>query len=230
MPVLRRLDQLLASLGYCSRREAKAFLKTHAITVDGVPAKNPAVKTDPNAVRVDGEALDHPDGLLILLNKPADHICSHDVSEGTSVYALFPEQWLRRNPRIETIGRLDRDTTGVLLLTDDGQLNHRWTSPVHHVEKVYRVTVDAPLDPTLIDTFASGTLLLEGEHKFCKPAKLEILDPHHALLTLTEGKFHQVKRMFAACGPQVTALHRERFGDYTVDGLAPGEWRVVDPR
>ncbi|MFW6354520.1 MAG: 16S rRNA pseudouridine(516) synthase, partial [Verrucomicrobiota bacterium] len=169
----------------------------------------------------------HPGPLLVLLHKPPGEVCSHDAREGASVYARLPERWLRRHPRLETIGRLDRDTTGALLLTDDGQLNHRWTSPQHHVEKVYRVEVDAALDPRLVDVFARGDLLLEGEAKPCLPARLELLGPREARLTLTEGRYHQVKRMFAHFGPLVTALHRERFGPYTVEDLAPGAWRVV---
>lgn len=223
----RRLDQLLASLGYCSRREAKAFIKAHSVTVEGRLATDPATKVDPAVVLIEGEPLDHPDGFLLLMHKPAGYICSHDAKEGPSIYSLFPDQWLRRNPRIETIGRLDRDTTGAILLTDDGQLNHRLTSPTHHVDKVYRVTVNRPLDPHWIETFANGTLQLDGEPKPCRPAELEIIDPLHARLTLVEGKYHQVKRMFAAFGTEVTALHRERFGAYTVDDLAVGRWRDV---
>jgi len=225
MPSLRRLDQILSSLGYCSRREAKAFLKDHDVTANGTLLRLPAQKVDPAQVFVDEAPLDHPDGLLVLLHKPAGTICSHDAKEGPSVYSLLPERWLRRNPRIETIGRLDKDTTGALLLTDDGQLNHRWTSPAHHVEKVYAVTVDRPIPDDLVARFASGELQLEGEPKPCRPAQLEILDPLHARLALTEGKYHQVKRMFATCGPVVTALHRERFGKYSVDDLEPGAWK-----
>lgn len=226
-PDLRRLDQLLSNLGYASRRGAKDFLKQHEVLVDGVRQKQPAQKVDPTLVTIDGEPLDHPDGLLVLLHKPAGYVCSHDTREGPSVYELLPERWLQRNPRPEAIGRLDKDTTGVLLLTDDGQLNHRWTSPQHHVDKIYEVTVDRELEAGLIDAFASGTLLLEGETKPCQPAHLEIIDPTHARLTLTEGKYHQVKRMFAHFGFTVTALHRSTFGEYTVESLQPGAWRVV---
>lgn len=227
MTAPRRLDQILSSLGYCSRREAKTYLKRTAVTIDGVPARNPAQKVLAEAVRVEGEPLDHPAGLLVLLHKPAGSVCSHETREGPSVYELLPPRWLARHPRLETIGRLDRDTTGALLLTDDGQLNHRWTSPNHHVEKVYRATVEGTLAPDLVEIFASGTFQLEGEDKPCRPARLEILAPDTARLTLTEGKYHQVKRMFAAHGTPVITLHRERFGAYTIDDLEPGTWRVL---
>ena len=224
----RRLDQLLASLGYCSRREARAYLKTHDVTIAGEGAKNPATKADPAAVRIDGEPLEHPHGLLLVLHKPAGTICSHDAREGPSVYTLLPERWLRRHPRPETVGRLDKDTTGVLLITDDGQLNHRWTSPHHHVEKTYRATLDGPPDPAWVELLAAGTLQLDGEPRPCRPARLELLSDDAVRLILTEGKFHQVKRMFEALGRTVTTLHREAFGPYRVDDLAEGQWRVLE--
>ncbi len=223
----RRLDQILSSLGYCSRREAKSFLRHHDVLVNGTPERNPAIKVSPDAVLVDGEPLEHPRGLLILLHKPAGYVCSHDPKEGPSVYSLFPERWLHRNPRIETVGRLDKDTTGVLLLTDDGQLNHRWTSPNHQLEKTYLATVDSPLEEDMIGHFASGRLQLEEDEKPCRPARLEILEPLRARLTLTEGRFHQVKRMFAHFGCHVLTLHREQFGEHRTDDLAPGAWRVL---
>jgi 16S rRNA pseudouridine516 synthase len=115
----------------------------------------------------------------------------------------------------------------VLLLTDDGDLVQRWTSPRHGVTKLYEVTVDRDLPPALVERFASGTLLLDGEDKPCRPAKMEIISPRRARLELTEGRYHQVKRMFASQGCGVLQLHRSRFGEFTVEGLAPGEWRVL---
>lgn len=225
----RRLDQLLSSLGYCSRSEAKAFCRRHEVLAQGERILLPAHKVAPATVSIDGESLDHPRGLLILLHKPAGHVCSHDSAEGASVYDLLPARWLRRNPRIESIGRLDKDTTGVLLLTDNGQLNHRWTSPKHELDKLYLVTVDRPLEPALREHFARGDLVLEGEEKACRPAELQIIDPYRARLILTEGKYHQVKRMFAHFGYNVTRLHREQFGPWRADSLAPGEWQVLPP-
>jgi 16S rRNA pseudouridine516 synthase len=140
---------------------------------------------------------------------------------------LLPERWSRRNPPLTTIGRLDRDTTGVLLLTDLGELVHRWTSPRHKIPKLYEVTVDAPLKEDLIQIFKSGELQLSGEDKPCLPAALEIVDAHHATLELNEGRHHQVKRMFAHHGYQVLRLHRSRFGDFDVSGLNPGQWKVL---
>jgi 16S rRNA pseudouridine516 synthase len=137
----------------------------------------------------------------------------------------LPEQWLKRNPPVTTIGRLDKDTTGVLLITDGGDLVHRWTSPKHKVIKVYEVTVNADLPPTLAELFAAGTLMLEGEDKPCAPARLEILSPREARLELTEGRYHQVKRMFASQGCEVVQLHRSRFGEFGLGDLPPGRWK-----
>ena len=140
----------------------------------------------------------------------------------------MPDQWLRRNPAVTSVGRLDKDTSGLLLVTDIGPLVHRYTSPKAEIEKTYLAEVDRDLEASLIETFAKGDLMLRSEEKPCLPAKLEILAPRTARLTITEGRYHQVRRMFASQGWHVEKLHRERFGDYTLDDLAEGEWRMVE--
>ena len=224
---MRRTDQLLANLGYCSRREARDWVEAGRVTVKGVPAADVGQKASPGDVRVDGEPLDHPDGLLLLLHKPTGLVCSHDRREGPTVYSLLPARWLRRNPVITSIGRLDKDTSGLLLLTDESPLVHQLTSPKHKVPKVYRATVDRDLTPELIPLFASGTLMLAGEDKPCAPAELRIVAPREAELTLIEGRYHQVRRMFSACGATVLTLHRARFGSLDLGALPPGEWREL---
>lgn len=224
---VRRIDQLLSSLGYCSRSEARDWVKAGAVTIGGKEANDVGTRVDPTAVLVDGEPLDHPDGLLLLLNKPLGLVCSHEMKEGPNVYGLLPQRWQRRNPPVTSIGRLDKDTSGLLLLTDQSPLVHRLTSPKHKVPKVYRATVDRDLDPKLIPLFASGTLVLEGEDTPCAPAQLAIDSPREAMLTLTEGRYHQVRRMFAACGATVLTLHRTRFGELELSDLAPGQWREL---
>jgi len=223
----RRLDQIFSRYGYGSRSEAKHWARAGRITVKGEVVKDTAEKADPFDVLIDGKPIEAPDGLLVLFHKPAGYVCSHDTREGANIYDLLPKQWLQRNPPVTSIGRLDKDTTGVLLLTDLGELVQRWTSPKHKVSKVYDVTVDGTLKPELVDLFAAGTLQLEDEDKPCLPAKLEILSPNTARLELIEGKYHQVKRMFGSQGCPVTKLHRSGFGDYTVDDLAIGQWRMV---
>lgn len=224
---MRRLDQILASLGYGSRRGAHALIDRGLVTVRGMIARDESQKVDPADVRVEGEPLDHPAGLLLLLHKPAGLVCSHDNREGPNVYSLLPPRWRERNPPVTSIGRLDKDTTGLLLLTDQSQLVHRLTSPKHKVPKVYRASVDRDLSPDLIARFASGTLQLEGEPKPCAPAELRLLGAREAEVILTEGRYHQVRRMFAACGATVLTLHRKRFGSLELGDLPVGSWREL---
>lgn len=225
--LVRRLDQLLSNLGYCSRSEARILIDDERVTVRGEPADGPSQKVSPDEVRVDDAPLDHPDGLLLLLHKPLGLVCSHDGREGPSIYSLLPDRWRRRNPTITSIGRLDKDTSGLLLLTDQSPLVHRLTSPKHKVPKVYRATVDSDLSSELIPRLASGTLKLEGEDDACAPAELKLLSPREAELTLIEGRYHQVRRMFAACGATVLTLHRTRFGGLELGDLPPGQWREL---
>lgn len=224
-----RLDQLLSSLGYCSRREARDWIKAGAVIVAGAEADDVSTRVNPAEVLVDGEPLDHPAGLLLLLHKPLGLVCSHDEREGPNVYSLLPERWRRRNPGVTSIGRLDKETSGLLLLTDQAPLVHRLTSPKHKVPKIYRATLDRDLTPDLIPLFASGTLRLDGEEKPCAAAELKLISPREAELTLTEGKYHQVRRMFAEAGATVQTLHRESFGALNLEGVAPGCWRELPP-
>jgi 16S rRNA pseudouridine516 synthase len=224
---LHRLDQILSRHGYCSRSEARAWVKSGRVRVRGEPANAADARVSVADVLVDGEPVEGPGGLLAVLHKPAGCVCSHDRREGPSVYDLLPPRWLRRNPPVTTVGRLDKDTTGVLLITDLGELVQRWTSPRRHVAKVYEVTVDCDLDARLVDVFSSGTLVLAGETKPCLPAKLEILGPREARLELVEGRYHQVKRMFAEEGCTVIRLHRSRFGEFELGDLKPGQWRLL---
>jgi 16S rRNA pseudouridine516 synthase len=221
---MRRLDQLLASLGYCSRRDARDWIASGAVTVRGVEARDFGEKAEPADVLVDGAPLDHPEGLLLLLNKPLGLVCSHDSREGPNVYSLLPERWRRRNPQVTSVGRLDKDTSGLLLLTDQSLLVHRLTSPKHKVPKVYRATLDRDLSAELIPVFASGTLRLDEDDKPCAPAELKLLSPREAEVTLTEGRYHQVRRMFAACGASVLTLHRTAFGPLKIGDIAAGTW------
>ncbi len=226
--MIHRLDRWLSQGGWCSRREAPVFLR-RVVATDGAGRRllDPAKRLVAEDIRLDGEPLDAPHGLLVRLHKPAGLVCSHDPAEGPSVYDLLPPRWRRRNPPVVTVGRLDKDTTGVLLLTDMGALVQRWTSPRAGVAKLYEVEVDRDLGPDLIAVFASGTLFLDGEAKPCLPARLEIIGPRAARLELEEGRYHQVKRMFAARGWLVTRLHRAGFGDFTAEGLAPGQWEPL---
>ncbi|OYY07598.1 MAG: 16S rRNA pseudouridine(516) synthase [Rhizobiales bacterium 35-68-8] len=171
--------------------------------------------------------LDPPPGLCLMLNKPLGVTCSHK-EQGPLVYGLLPERWRRREPAISTVGRLDKDTSGLLLMTDDGALLHKIISPRSHVAKRYDVTLDRPLRGDEVTLFSAGTLMLEGETKPLESAQLEIVSPTRAYVTVTEGRYHMVRRMFAAVGNHVTALHRDRIGALDLpDDLAPGDYRPM---
>ncbi len=162
-----------------------------------------------------------------MLHKPAGRVCSHDPGEGPSVYGLLPERWQRRNPPVASVGRLDKETTGLLLLTDRSALVHRLTSPKHKVAKVYRATLDRDLPAGIEEVFAGGACLLEGETTPCAPATLRRIGPREAEVTLTEGRYHQVRRMFASQGCGVTDLHRSRLGHLELGDLPVGCWREL---
>lgn len=228
-----RIDKLLGSMGYGSRTEMARLGKAGGIVLDGVDltdvSKRIAVTPDlPARMEIDGEPLDPPPGLVMMLHKPPGMTCSRK-EDGALVYDILPPRWRRRDPAISTIGRLDKATTGLLLLTDDGDLLHRVISPKRHVAKVYRATLARPLEGTEGDVFAAGGLVLEGEDKPLSPAVLEVLSPTEARLTVTEGRYHMVRRMFAAVGNHVEGLHRERVGGLALpDDLGPGDWRLLD--
>lgn len=170
-------------------------------------------------------------GLYAALYKPEGYTCSHDDGEGDLIYDLLPFQWRHRNPAVSSVGRLDKETSGLLLLTDDGKFIHRMTSPRHHVAKVYEAVTEEDIPTEAVELFASGTLTLNGEPRPCAPALLEIREPRRALLTLTEGKYHQVRRMLAAVGAPVLSLCRVSIGSLHLDSLnlKPGEWAPIRP-
>jgi len=176
---------------------------------------------------VAGAPIDPPPPLTLVLHKPLGVVCSHS-EVGRSIYELLPERWRRRTPLLSTIGRLDADTSGLLLLTDDGGLLHNVISPRRHVPKIYLATLDRDLTGREKALFASGELRLEGDEKPLAPATLEPLGPRHARLTITEGRYHQVRRMFAAIGNPVVSLHREAIGALSLPAdLASGAWRIA---
>ncbi|MEO9789996.1 MAG: 16S rRNA pseudouridine(516) synthase [Aurantimonas coralicida] len=228
-----RLDRLLANMGYASRREIQMLAKNGRIQLDGAAyhdadkriALTPDLET---RLVVDGEALDPLPGFALMLHKPLGVTCSHKEA-GPLVYDLLPQRWRRRDPAISTVGRLDKETSGLLLMTDDGKLLHRIISPKRHVAKRYRVHLARPVTGDEAALFAAGTLMLEGEEKPLAPAELEVVGPQEALLEVHEGRYHQVRRMFAATGNHVEALHRESVGGLTLPAdLAPGAIRRLD--
>ena len=229
-----RVDKLLGSLGYGSRAEMARMGKAGGIMLDGVDITDvskriPVTPDLPTRMEIDGEPLDPPQGIVILLHKPLGMTCSHK-EDGALVYDVLPDRWRRRDPAISTIGRLDKQTSGLLLMTDDGDLLHRVISPKKNVAKIYRATLARPLDGTEGAKFASGELLLENDDRPLKPAGLEVISPTEARVSVTEGRYHMVRRMFAAVGNHVETLHRERLGGLSLpDDLKPGDWRLLAP-
>jgi 16S rRNA pseudouridine516 synthase len=222
-----KLLKLIANIGYGSRKEVTAMFRDGRITdVDGRELAIDDV-VEPARVRIDGAALDPPPGLILMLHKPAGYTCSTQDA-GALVYDLLPARFRRRSPTLATVGRLDRDTTGLLLMTDDGALLHRIVSPRSHLEKIYEATLARDLRGDEAAIFASGKLMLESERAPLAPAVLEVLEPRRARLTLTEGRYHQARRMFAAVGNHVEALHRSRVGGLTLGDLEPGKWRPLE--
>lgn len=227
-----RLDRLLANMGYGSRRDVADMVRYGEVVLDGVVLTKPdmklAISRDlPARMRVEGRPLDPPPGLALMLHKPLGVTCSRK-EQGALVYDLLPRRWRARDPAISSVGRLDKETTGLLLMTDDGDLLHRIISPRRHVAKRYLATLARPLQGGEAERFASGALMLEGEDKPLAPAVLEPLSATTAWLTVTEGRYHQVRRMFAAVGNHVEGLHRDRVGALDLpDDLAPGQYRVM---
>lgn len=221
-----KLVKLIANLGYGSRKQVTAMFREGRITDADGEVLYADDTIEPAAIRIDDEPLDPPPGLLIVLHKPTGTTCS-SKDPGRVVYDLLPPRYRLRDPLLSCVGRLDRDTSGLLLMTDDGALLHRITSPKAHLPKIYEATLAEDLRGDEIATFASGTLLLESETTPLAPAGLEILEPRRARITLIEGRYHQIRRMFAAVGNHVLGLHRHTLGGLRLDDLPAGQWRVL---
>jgi 16S rRNA pseudouridine516 synthase len=218
------LAQLLFSQGFGTRRECAGLIASGWVTLDGAVCREPDRQVDPHGLNfsVRGEPWTYHERALLAMNKPAGHECSQKPRHHPSVYALLPAPLRRRG--VQAIGRLDEDTTGVLLFSDDGALIHRLTSPKHHVPKVYEVGCRHPVDPALAERLRAG-VLLHDENETVRAAACEATGPTTLRLTLVEGRYHQVKRMVAAAGNRVESLARSDFGGVRVDALAPGAWR-----
>lgn len=231
-----RWSQVLFSQGFGTRRECDALLLAGHVRHDGRPIDDPQAEVDTAGLvfEVDGRAWPFRERAIVLLHKPAGYECSQKPSAWPSVMTLLPSPLRLRGGKkggaamgVQPVGRLDADTTGLLLLTDDGALLHRLTSPKHHVPKVYVATTRHPIDETQLAKLLHG-VVLDDDPKPVRAAAAEALGTHTLRMTLTEGKYHQVKRMVAAMGNRCEALHRSAFGALTLGELAPGQWRWVD--
>ncbi len=223
-----KLVRLIANLGYGSRKDVARMFREGLITDAAGEVLYADDRVEHAQVRIDGEPLDLAQGQLLMLHKPAGYTCS-TRDPGELVYDLLPYRFRLRKPVMSTVGRLDRDTSGLLLLTDDGTLLHRIISPRSRIPKTYEAVLAEPLRGDEAAIFASGTLMLESEQTPLQPAQLEPLDERRARLTITEGRYHQVRRMFAAVGNHVEALHRSHVGALGLGDLPEGEWRPLTP-
>lgn len=222
-----RLVRLIANLGYGSRKDVAWMFREGRITDPGGEVLYADDKVEHAQIRIDGEPLDPPTGLVLMMHKPLGVTCSRK-DQGRVVYDLLPPRYRVRDPALSTVGRLDRETSGLLLFTDDGALLHRIISPRAEVAKIYEATLAQDLRGDEQALFASGSLMLESETTPLLPAKLEVLAPRRARLCITEGRYHQVRRMFAATGNHVETLQRKAVGGLQLDGLQPGAWRQLD--
>lgn len=221
-----RLDKFLAESTGMSRSQATKALKQGAVKINGKTEKNSALKVSSEDEIYFAERLLTwiESGQYFMLYKPQNYICSHEDGNYPTIYQFFDYPLCSR---LHCAGRLDVDTTGLVLLTDDGQWSHRITSPKHHCEKSYLVTLVDPVEDNYQQACEQG-ILLRGEKYPTKPAKLEILDDYNVHLTISEGRYHQVKRMFAALGNKVSALHRWKIGMIELDEkLSEGEYRPL---
>lgn len=219
-----RLDKFICKSTELTRSEAKKVLKSGAIKVNGEVTRDPAKQVhENNSVTLEGCELTARQSRYIMMHKPQDTICSN-------VDELYPSLLhyidVDRAFDMHIAGRLDADTTGLVLVTDDGRWSHNIISPKKSCPKVYRVGLRDPVKPDTAEKFKQG-VQLQGEASLTRPAKLEQLSEQEVLLTITEGKYHQVKRMFAAVGNKVVELHREQIGDVKLADLPEGQWRYL---
>ncbi len=220
-----RLDKFLSQNSDSSRSLIQQAIKAGRVSVNGIIAKKGDQKLlGDETIMLDEKLVEAFKTRYLMLHKPAGYVCANSDSEHPVVVDLIK---LPRWQELQIVGRLDIDTTGLVLLTDDGQWNHRITSPRHECDKIYRVTTANPISNATAELFATG-VQLHGEKSPTRPAKLELISSHEARLQIHEGKYHQVKRMFAAAGNHVVALHRESIGRIQLDpALAPGEYRAL---
>lgn len=223
---MERLDKRLAATGQWSRKEAKDLIRGGRVSVDGIVCRSPEEKVALDTpVAVDGTAIEAGGPVYLMLHKPAGVVSATEDSRDQTVLDLLPPQY--REMGLFPVGRLDKDTEGLLLITNDGPLAHRLLSPRHHVDKVYYVEVDGILDEADVEAVSQGIVLRDGYQ--CMPGEMKLLTGNlTAYITIREGKYHQIKRMMAARGKPVTYLKRIKFGALTLDEkLDKGGWRAL---
>lgn len=224
-----RLERLLANLGYGSRKDVGKLIKAGLIKLGDQVFTDPSQQVDPAEMQnatFDGQPLDPISPLTVLLNKPEGYTCSTD-EDGDLVYDLLPFRWRVRTPILSTAGRLDKESTGLVLLTDDGQLLHKIISPKTHVEKHYQVTLRDPLKGNEASLFSTGEFCLTNDKKPLKPAAWIPDGDKGGIMILQEGRYHQIRRMFSALGNHVETLHRFKLGGLDLDDVEEGAYKIL---
>ncbi len=229
---MMRADRLLANLGYGSRKDVTNIIKSGVFVVAGTCVTDPQMHVSLDDVKTKGatieeQPLDPLFPLSIILHKPVGYVCSRDDGDGATIFELLPFRFNVRNPKLCPAGRLDKDTTGLVILTDDGEIMHKLISPRTHVEKIYQIQVRDAFKGDEAAIFGSGTLMLKSEKKPLLPVQFLPDGDRSARLVLKEGRYHQVRRMFGAIGNEVLSLHRSHVGGINLDNLPEGEWRIL---
>ena len=220
---MERIDKIISEQTHYTRREVKKLISQKLVYVNGEQVKKPECKYDETNIllKINGKEIEIKKHVYLLLNKPKGYISSTETKDQKTVLDLVPEKYKNRN--LFPAGRLDKDTTGLLLITDDGEFAHNILSPRKHVKKEYEVVIDIPVTADMVQGFKDGVNLNDGE---CKSACLEITGEYSAKVTLTEGRYHQIKRMFGCFGAKVVELNRICMGNlYLPKDLKPGEIR-----
>lgn len=223
-----RLDRLLSNLGYGSRKDVTMMIKAGLVTSNKGVHTSPSESASPSEIGllIDGEPLDPLPPLTLLIHKPVGYTCSHD-EVGNLIFDLLPDRFRHRSPQLSPAGRLDKESTGAVIVTDDGDLLHRIIAPKHHVTKKYHVTLADPLRGNETTLFMSGNFTLKDDTKPLKPAFWQAIDAHSGYMHLSEGRYHQIRRMFGAIGNKVLTLHRERIGQLDVGHIPEGSYQIL---
>ncbi|MBT3250955.1 MAG: pseudouridine synthase [Candidatus Marinimicrobia bacterium] len=220
-----RIDRLFSRLGICHRKDIQLMLRDKRILFQGMPVKRNNQKVNAEDILFDGAKIQHLFRVAVVFNKPLGLICSRLGSD--IIFDVLPSAWINRNPPVNSAGRLDKDTSGIIIITDDGELNHKLTSPKYGLTKTYELDTAHPFQGNEPELFKNG-IQLRGEKQLCKPAELEITSERNAVLKINEGKYHQVKRMIGAVGNRIVSLHRSHIGTLGLGDLQPGQWRDLE--
>lgn len=220
-----RIDKLFSRLGICHRKDIRSMLRDKRILYKGEQVNRNNQKVCAEDILFDGEEIQHLFRVAVVFNKPYGLICSRLGND--IIFDVLPSAWINRNPPVNSAGRLDKDTSGIIIITDDGELNHKLTSPKYGLTKTYQLEVAHPFQGNEPELFKNG-IQLRGEKQECKPAELHITSEQAAILKIGEGKYHQVKRMMGAVGNRITSLHRTHIGELGLGNLQPGQWRDLE--